>query len=707
MSDLIELQRAYFLNLINEIQTEHNVKFLVIDEQVETLLSYIFESPQQLLRHVTAVDRIDSPNRKGQPSVEVIYLLKPTKFNINCIDVDFCNRPPKYKKCHIRFLPESEPHIMRFFGSKKYIPQYMATINEAKLSFIPKQSQVFLTSDIDKPLQIFFNKQCSNLIDKNLQKMLQSLLNLCIITGEYPIIRYSKPSQDQFSLAPGTALAKRLAYDFQSLLDGYARENNDFPPPSSRPRSILVITDRALDPFSPLLHDFSYQAMAYDAVPELDIGNDTYYYKAENEKCEIEEKTAKLLDILDPDLLELKNQHIVDASEYLSGKIKEMIAKNPLLVDRSNVKTTTDLLSVVAHLKDFDEERRRLILHRCLIDRCLEINQERKLAHAADLEQCLAGFGLDSDGERFKHITDAFLQILANKSSTVTDKIRYIIIYALYRGGIIEQDFMKLLSFIGIEPEHEFFGHFMRLFKNFEQIGFKLIKEEPRSKAFKRQWFHDTVTKDPSVYNSSRFIPAAGNILSRLITNPLLVDEESFPYVKDKPIELINEDAQESSNSLAGTNGSSSLRNPRHRAVWTKNSSSLKRAPRQRFMYYIIGGLTYPEIKAACDQSDLKNKDVFIGSEGIITPLSFMKSVEHLTTNRNMLNLKDDQPQKEAVPAYLYESVAPAAKPVSHMHVRSHNEPPKSAPVQINKPPVEKEKKKGKLSRFLKSRDKT
>lgn len=706
MSDLIELQRAHLLQLIDEIKTEHNVKFLVIDEQVEDLLSYLFVNPQQLLSHVTAVDRIDSPNRKGEPSVEVIYLLKATKFNINCIDVDFCNRPPKYKRCHIRFLPHSEPHIMQFFGTKKYISPYIASINEAKLCFLPIESQVFLTTDIDKPLQLFFNKQCASLIEKNLKKILQSLLNLCIVTGEYPIIRYSKPSEAQLELAPGSILAKKVALEFQLLLDTYARDNNDFPPASTRPRSILVITDRTLDPFSPFLHDFSYQAMAYDLVPELDIGNNIYHYKAENEKGELEEKTSKLLDIVDPDWIELKNQHIVDASEYLSGKIKEMIAKNPLLVDRSNVKTTTDLLSVVAHLKDFDEERRRLILHRCLIDRCLEINKERKLAEAADIEQCLAGFGLDSDGERFKHISDAFIHLLVDKSSTVTDKIRYIIVYALYRGGLIEQDFIKLLSFIGIEPEHEFFGHFMRLFKNFEQIGFRLIKKEPRSKPFKREWYHDTTIKDPTVYNTSRFIPAVGSTLSKVITNPLLVSEDAFPYVKDKPIEIMNEDAQEPSNALAGTNGSSSLRNPRHRAAWTKNSSSIKRAPRQRFIYYIIGGVTYPEIKAVYGQSDLKNKDIFIGSEGITTPLSFMKSVENLTTNREMLNLKDDQREKEAVPAYLYESVAPIAAPVSHVHVRSHNKPPKTAPVQSNKP-VEKEKKRSKFSRFLKSKDKS
>lgn len=704
MSDLIELQRNYLLSLIGEIQTEHNVKFLIIDAEVERLFSYLFVSPQELLRHVTAVDRIDSPKRKGQQSVDAIYLLAPTKLNINCIDVDFSNRPPKYKRCHVRFLPEPAPHIAEFFKSKRYVVQYLASVKEIPLAFIPKESQFFLTMGIDKPLQLFFNKQCADLINKSIKRTVNSLLNLCLVTGEYPIIRYSEPTSNQIELSPATALAKKLAFEFQEVLDNYAREHEDFPPPSSRPRAIFLIADRSVDLISPIIHDFNYQAMAYDVVPTLDTGTDVFHYKAENEKGEEEEKTTKLLDNLDPDWVELKHQHIMDASVYLEGKIKEMIAKNPLLVDRSNVKTTTQLLSVVAHLKDFDEDRRRLILHRKLIDQCFDVNNERRLAEYAEVEQNLAGFGYDIDGEKCKHITDSLLVALSSKSPNITDKIRYGIIYALYRGGLIEEDFIKLLSFIGLETSHEFFNHFMLLFKNFDNLGFKLIKPEPRTKPFKKQWFHDTVLKDSSIYVTSRFIPAAGSVLSKLITNPLLLSEESFPYTKDKPIELLDEMQQEAT---SGANSSTSLRNPRHKAAWTKNSNNTKKAPRQRFFYYIVGGISYSEVRAAYEQSELKNKDVFIGSDGIITPLAFMKSIENLTTQREALNLKDDQRQSDKVPEHLYESVAPIARPVNHVHLRSQNAPPKSAPVvsTSNTEPV-KEKKRGKFSRFLKSREK-
>ncbi|CCC68418.1 hypothetical protein NCAS_0B03340 [Naumovozyma castellii] len=567
---------------------------------------------------------------------------------MNCMDADFSSRPPKYKQAHIRFFPGLEKYLLDYLHTRRYLKQYIGSLTEVKLSFIPKEKQFFQTLDIDKPLQIFFNRSCVDLINKNIHRTIESLLNLCIVTGEYPIIRYSAPSAELAALTPPTKLATKLAQEFQLALDAYARANESFPPPSDRPRAVMIITDRTLDLFSPILHDFNYQAMSYDVIPDIETRTDIYHYSAENELGEKEEKTSKLLDICDPDWIELKHQHIVDANEYLSGKIKEMIAKNPLLVDRANVKNTTDLLSVVAHLKDFDEERRRLILHRTLIDSCLEVNQERKLAELAEVEQDLAGFGLDIDGEKVKHITDSLLRILLSKEAIVTDKIRYIMAYALYRGGIIETDFIKLLAFIGVDTQHEYFPHFMLLFRNYELIGFKLIKEEPRNKPFKKEWFHDTIVKDSSIYTTSRFVPAAGNILSKVIANPLLLTEESFPYVKDKPIELLDEEEREMAGSNASAYNSASLRNPRHKASWTKHGNGTKaNTPRQRFFYYVLGGITYPEIRAAYDQSNLKNRDVFIGSDGIITPLAFMRSVEFLTRPRETLQLMDDQKEKK------------------------------------------------------------
>ncbi|CCK68168.1 Sec1p KNAG_0A05000 [Huiozyma naganishii CBS 8797] len=706
MPNLIELQRDHVVSILNAVVASNSIKFLVVDEFVEKLLEYIFESPNELLKYVTSVDRIDSPKRQGQQSVDVIYLLQPTKFNMKCMDADFQSIPPKYKTPHIRFLAPSEKHVVTYFSSLKYITRYMQNVSEVNLSFIPKEAQYFQTIGTDKPLQIFFNPNCLDLIEKHVSKAMSSLLNLCIITGEYPIIRYSKATESQLELSQASRLAEKLAKNFQYKLDEYARSHEDFPPPSTRPRAILVVTDRTLDQFSPILHDFSYQAMAYDVVPDIDVRTDIYHYTAENEKGDQEAKESELTDLKDPDWVELRHQHIISANEYLAGKIKEMIAKNPLLVDRSKVKNTTDLLSVVAHLKDFDEERRRMVLHKILIEECLSINQKRKLAELAEVEQNLAGFGFDINGEKSRHITDSLLRALLSRDTDITDRVRYIIIYALYRGGLIEDDFKKLLSFAAITEEHDYFDRFLTLFKNFNFIGFRLIKEQPKDKPFQKEWFHDSITKDPSVYTTSRFVPAASNIISKLIANPLLLSEEAFPFVKDKPIEILDEEAKEIADASAGPQTSASLRNPRHRAAWTKTNNVLQsNQPRQRFFFYTIGGITYPEIKAAYDQANLKNRDVFIGSDGILTPSSFMKSIEFVTKPRDFLGLKDDAKEEEDIPSFLLSSLRPVSAPVSHIHKRS--EMPQSSRPVIKSAPVEpaspkkEEKKRSKFSRFL------
>ena len=617
------------------------------------------------------------------------------------MDADFSNRPAKYKRAHIRFLPGFKDYLIKFFHSKRFLPQYICTLAEIQCAFTPKESLLFETIGIDQPLQVFYNKECTDLIEKNITRAVQCLLNLCIVTGEYPIIRYSQPSAEAYSTSPATMLAKKLAFEFQEALDDYARKDESFPPPSSRPRAVCIITERSLDPFSLVLHEFSYQSMAYDFVPEVDIKTDIYHYTAENEAGEKESKSSKLCDLLDPDWVELRHQHIMDANEYLSAKINELIAKNPLLVDRANVKTTTDLLSVVAHLKDFDEERRRITLHRTLIDQCLSINENRNLAELADFAQALAGFGLDADGNKYKGVTENLLETLQSKKANITDKVRFILAYALFRGGLIEQDFAKLLAFIGITSGHSFFQHFMTLFSNFHFLGYKLVKEKPGDKPFKKTWHHETTLNDPNTFNTSRFIPAVANNLSKVITNPLLLDENDFPYVKDKPIEVLEKDSEEG-NSF--TNSSTSLRNPRHKASWTR-SNNVNKAPRQRFFYYSIGGLTYGEIRTAYMQSRLKNKDVFIGTDSVLTPLDVMQSIEKLSGPREHLNMKDDVKERESVPEFLFDRPVTAPVMSQHVHKISQQKPTAdSAPVMPAPPPQGKDKKRSKLSKFLRSK---
>jgi syntaxin-binding protein 1 len=79
---------------------------------------------------------------------------------------------------------------------------------------------------------------------------------------------------------PARSHAARLAQLLQVDLDEYAANNRDFPPRSNtRPRSVLLLCERGFDVVTPLLHEFTYQAMANDLMP-IEEGK---FYKYDNE----------------------------------------------------------------------------------------------------------------------------------------------------------------------------------------------------------------------------------------------------------------------------------------------------------------------------------------------------------------------------------------------------------------------------------------
>ncbi|KAI5949275.1 sec1 [Candida jiufengensis] len=700
-NSLFNIQHDYLYRKIKEVQQPKEIYNLIIDKNIESLIYKIF-TKEQLLRIVASVEVIDSERRKNT-YMTGIYLVEINIYNLKCILADIQTKRYKNGIALFSYLDDDiSPRITNYFHDKfsnnPQVDSFFSNIKFLNFQYNPIETRVFLTDDkTPNSMPIYYNSNAVDLIMPQIHLVAKSLLNLMISMEEYPFIRFYQPKD---GIHQAQRLPELIADSFQKQMDEYCRKNQNYPSPevSAKVRSVLLITDRTVDLYAPLLHEFTYQAMAMDIVESLEKEG-KFKYQSENEKGEISDVEVQLENENDEDWINLRHLHIIESSELIVNKITDLIKNNPLLIDRSKANTSSDLMYIVAHLKGFDEERKQLTLHKTLIDNCLDINATRKLAEfAADFEQTCCAEGVSFEGERNKHLHDDLIILLARNDLHINDKIRLVLIYAFYRGGLIRSDFEKLVTFSGVNDPRHISGLMDKCFNNVDKLGFLIFKNDVKDKPFVKQQFH-TINNE-GTYNTSRFTPGIKTIMQNVAKYSL--DREWFPYFRDMPLDdevqtqdFLNGPIKKKDQQPLSTSGS--LRNPRIKASWASttntpssyNGTSSNTKQKQRIFCFVAGGITYNEIRSIYELTNSLNKEFYIGSESILKPRDFLIGLQNLGNNKDLqtldLNIYKESQKSNDIPTFLYNDGSGIPKPIVRQQ-QQHQPPQSQPPQQLNQP---------------------
>ncbi|KAI9145008.1 Sec1-like protein [Paraphysoderma sedebokerense] len=604
------LRKRLLTDMIRLVQPAARWKVLVVDPISIKFLNAAMKMYDILEENVTLVELI-TRKRQPYPNLEAIYFLSPTPESIDYFICDFVpggGKKQLYSAAHLFFtgsLPDPLMGKLTSSGAAKSIKN----LKELYVDFLALESRLF---SLDSPSSFFrlYSPDSGGIHAQNaeLDKIAKQLLSVCATLGENPYIRYHRPLGSDAN----SNRSQKLAYMIQNELDNLRNIDPDFPPQGEfpHPRATLVIVDRTIDVTAPIVHEFTYQAMAHDL---LELADGKYSLGATSPDGSNQSKDIQL-DESDQIWVSVRHLHIAETISYIMAQLNKFTSENKaasaeIRGEKSprDVTSLKDMRDTLAAMPQYQELKQKYSVHINMAQQCMDLFEKRKLAKSAAVEQDMAT-GETADGSVPKNIVTEMVPLLDDDLISPHDKVRLLMLYIISKEGVQDEDRRKLLDHARISLE------LAESITNLALLGVKLTKA-PKEKRNKGKSNRQKRRADDVPYELSRYVPALKYTMEDSVNNTL--DTSLYPYLRDNP-DMEKDQPKAVGQSLRSTKPS-----------WQKKGNE-KTDVKGKLIVFILGGVSYSEVRSAYEVTQTSNREVIIGSTHTIVPKKFIDDLMNL-----------------------------------------------------------------------------
>ncbi|KAI5118702.1 hypothetical protein M0805_003358 [Coniferiporia weirii] len=397
--DVVKAVETYVTKMVS---TPSAIKVLLLDAHTTPIVSSSATQSTLLSQQVYLTDKIDNPKRERMPHLKCVCFLRAAEDSLSSLEAEL--REPKYGEYYLYFsniLTKSA--IERLAEADEY--EVVREVQEYFADYTPILPSLFSLNHTPSSAHPLYDSSPNTWNPEALERSVQGIVAVLLSLKKKPVIRYERMS----------GLAKKLGTEIHYRMQN---ESSLFDFRLTQMPPLMLILDRRNDPVTPLLSQWTYQALVHELIGiqngRVDLS------QAPDIRPELREVT--LTTTTDPFF---QGHHLATFGDlgtslksYVQSYQSRSLANSPSVIN-----SISDMKKFVEEYPEFRKLGGNVSKHVALVSELSRLVGKNKLLDMGEVEQGLA----TSSGADLPTVQ----AIIRDGAVSAQQKLRIVILFAL------------------------------------------------------------------------------------------------------------------------------------------------------------------------------------------------------------------------------------------------------------------------------------